>query len=98
MITAPTRPITAVIPSACAASTDDQDGSTSSNTPAHNPATAAPANDDAFAAITALAAVSGGTGLRVDAPVELCSLGRIRLRRPSPATASPIPTRAAANP
>ena len=45
--------------SARAAANADQDGSTYSSRPIHSPATAAPANEVAFAAITARAAVSG---------------------------------------
>jgi len=98
MIAAPTSPMIPVMLSAWAAASIDHDGNTYSSSPTQSPATAAPANDVAFAAITARAAVSGGTGLRVLEPVLARSRGRIRLRRPNPANASPMPTNAAARP
>ena len=92
MITAPTRPMIPVMLSARAAARTDHDGKTYINSPTHNPATAAPAKDVAFAAMTARAAVSGGTGFRVLDPVLARSRGRIRLRRPNPVNASPTAT------
>ena len=98
MITAPTSPMIPVTLSDRAATSTDQDGSTYASRPSQSPATAAPASEVALAVITARAAVSGGTGLRVEPALLVLSRGRIRLRSPRPAIASPMPTRAAASP